>query len=59
MVGDRWRDIDAGHAAGVATVFLDRNYAERRPDTYGHRTDELIHALPFIFAHAEQGARVP
>ena len=26
MVGDRWRDIDCGHAAGSATVFIDRGY---------------------------------
>jgi D-glycero-D-manno-heptose 1,7-bisphosphate phosphatase len=32
MVGDRWRDIEAGQRAGCRTVFLDRDYAERRPD---------------------------
>jgi D-glycero-D-manno-heptose 1,7-bisphosphate phosphatase len=31
MVGDRWRDIDAGRAAGCRTVYLDRNYRERGP----------------------------
>jgi transaldolase len=29
LVGDRWRDIEAGHAAGCRTVLLDRGYAER------------------------------
>lgn len=28
MIGDRWRDIDAGMNAGCATVFIDRGYAE-------------------------------
>ena len=28
MIGDRWRDIDAGHAAGCRTFFIDRNYKE-------------------------------
>lgn len=28
MVGDRWRDIDCGHAAGCRTVFIDYNYDE-------------------------------
>ena len=28
MIGDRWRDIDAGHAAGCRTIFIDRNYNE-------------------------------
>jgi D-glycero-D-manno-heptose 1,7-bisphosphate phosphatase len=32
MVGDRWRDISAGHAAGVSTVFIDYSYDEPRPD---------------------------
>src|SRR5882724_11634376 len=35
MVGDRWRDIACGAAAGCRTVFIDRNYAEalrQQPD---------------------------
>ncbi|HXS68753.1 MAG TPA: HAD family hydrolase [Candidatus Polarisedimenticolia bacterium] len=28
LVGDRWRDIDCGHAAGCRTIFIDRGYAE-------------------------------
>ena len=35
MVGDRWRDIDCGAAAGVKTVFLDYGYDEQlraKPD---------------------------
>lgn len=28
MVGDRWRDIDCGAAAGCHTVFIDRGYQE-------------------------------
>jgi D-glycero-D-manno-heptose 1,7-bisphosphate phosphatase len=28
MVGDRWRDMDCGHAAGCRTIFIDRGYAE-------------------------------
>lgn len=31
MVGDRWRDIDAGRAAGCRTVWIDRGYRERGP----------------------------
>ena len=36
MVGDRWRDIDAGLAAGCRTVFIDRDYRERKPETAIH-----------------------
>jgi D-glycero-D-manno-heptose 1,7-bisphosphate phosphatase len=32
MVGDRWRDVEAGRRAGCRTLFLDLGYAERRPD---------------------------
>jgi D-glycero-D-manno-heptose 1,7-bisphosphate phosphatase len=28
MVGDRWRDIDCGHAAGCRTIFVDHGYDE-------------------------------
>lgn len=28
MIGDRWRDVDCGHAAGCRTVFVDRGYRE-------------------------------
>ena len=31
MVGDRWRDVDAGARAGCRTVFLDFGYRERGP----------------------------
>jgi D-glycero-D-manno-heptose 1,7-bisphosphate phosphatase len=31
LIGDRWRDIDAGAAAGVTTIMIDRGYAEREP----------------------------
>jgi D-glycero-D-manno-heptose 1,7-bisphosphate phosphatase len=29
MIGDRWKDIAAGQAAGLKTVFVDYHYAER------------------------------
>ncbi|PWC55352.1 HAD family hydrolase [Azospirillum sp. TSO22-1] len=29
MVGDRWRDVEAGHAAGCRTFFIDYGYRER------------------------------
>jgi D-glycero-D-manno-heptose 1,7-bisphosphate phosphatase len=42
MVGDRWRDIEAGRRAGCAVVFIDRDYDERRPD----RPDAIVRSLP-------------
>jgi D-glycero-D-manno-heptose 1,7-bisphosphate phosphatase len=32
MVGDRWRDVEAGRRAGCRTVHLDRGYDERLPE---------------------------
>jgi D-glycero-D-manno-heptose 1,7-bisphosphate phosphatase len=31
LVGDRWRDIDAGHSAGCKTILVDSGYNEREP----------------------------
>ena len=31
LIGDRWRDIECGAAAGVRTVLIDRHYRERAP----------------------------
>ena len=31
MVGDRWRDVDAGHSAGCKTILVDYGYGERKP----------------------------
>ncbi len=32
MVGDRWRDVAAGQAAGCASFFIDYGYREKRPE---------------------------
>ena len=31
LIGDRWRDVDAGASAGCRTVWIDYGYAERGP----------------------------
>ena len=31
MVGDRWRDVEAGQSAGCRTIWIDRQYRERGP----------------------------
>ena len=42
MVGDRWRDVEAGRRAGCTTIFIDRGYHERAPD----RPDAIVGSLP-------------
>lgn len=49
MIGDRWRDIEAGHAAGCRTVFVDYNYpSERRPERADVVVQSLPEAVPFL-----------
>lgn len=48
MVGDRWSDVAAGKAAGCRTVFIDRHYAERRPEAPDFITDSLAGAAELI-----------
>jgi D-glycero-D-manno-heptose 1,7-bisphosphate phosphatase len=31
LIGDRWRDIDAGASAGCRTILIERHYRERQP----------------------------
>ena len=48
MVGDRWRDIEAGAAGGCKTLFIDYGYDEQRPQTYDYRvfsTDEAFSTI--------------
>jgi D-glycero-D-manno-heptose 1,7-bisphosphate phosphatase len=42
MVGDRWRDIDAGYNAGCRTILIDYGYSERAPE---HAPDLKVKSL--------------
>jgi D-glycero-D-manno-heptose 1,7-bisphosphate phosphatase len=42
MVGDRWRDVEAGQNAGCRTVFIDGGYEERQP---ARPADARVHSL--------------
>lgn len=52
MIGDRWRDIEAGKRAGCATIFVDRGYRERRPVDPDHTVPNLPDAVPYVIAMA-------
>lgn len=52
MVGDRWRDIEAGRRAGCSTVFIDYLYAEPRPEGVDFETDSLLSAAEWILSGA-------
>ena len=48
MVGDRWRDIEAGEAAGCKTMFIDYGYNEKQPMNWDYRVKSLYEASKII-----------
>lgn len=48
VVGDRWRDISAGQAAGCKTFFIDYSYAEKRPDAPFTIVSSLLEAAKLV-----------
>jgi len=61
MVGDRWRDIDAGASAGCRTILIDRGYRERAPlHPPTHRAASLPEAVRLILtAHCNPSSKRP
>ena len=48
MIGDRWRDIEAGRRAGCKTFFIDCGYDEQIPQSYDFRVSSLLEAARII-----------
>jgi D-glycero-D-manno-heptose 1,7-bisphosphate phosphatase len=48
MVGDRWRDIDCGHAAGCRTILIDYGYTEALRQPPHFRCHSLLQAAHII-----------
>lgn len=48
MVGDRWRDIEAGASAGCKTFFINYCYSERQPDAPDFIVSSLLEAKEII-----------
>jgi D-glycero-D-manno-heptose 1,7-bisphosphate phosphatase len=55
MVGDRWRDIEAGRRAGVTTVWVRSDYREPAPDAPDHVVDRLLDVVPLVTTSATAG----
>ena len=55
MVGDRWRDIDCGHAAGCRTIFIDRGYAEELRQKPHFSAGNLAQAADIILRELKNG----
>ncbi|MDW7980604.1 MAG: HAD family hydrolase [Verrucomicrobiales bacterium] len=48
MVGDRWRDVECGRAAGCRTILIDYGYAEPLPHEPDFRAPNLLEAARII-----------
>jgi D-glycero-D-manno-heptose 1,7-bisphosphate phosphatase len=60
MVGDRWRDVEAGRRAGCRTIFLDLGYNEKRPDPPAdHSAPDLPAAVAWILSLTRNGGGCP
>jgi D-glycero-D-manno-heptose 1,7-bisphosphate phosphatase len=55
MIGDRWRDVEAGHRAGCQTIYVDYGYRERRPDGPFLRVHSLAEAAHWILRTVQGG----
>jgi|TARA_B100002003_G_scaffold121440_1_gene112113 D-glycero-D-manno-heptose 1,7-bisphosphate phosphatase len=51
MIGDRWRDIEAGKNVGCKTIFLDYKYSETKPKNPSFVSDTLLNAVHIIEKH--------
>ena len=57
MVGDRWRDIEAGYNAGCKTILIDYGYSERPPEHEPDlRVSSLREAADWIIRSTPEGA---
>ena len=48
IIGDRWRDIQAGEKVGCKTIFLEYNYIDIKPKNPNFITDTLLNATYII-----------
>ncbi len=54
MVGDRWRDAEAGQRAGCTSIFVESGYRERSPAEPFIRVTSLAEAADWILAREER-----
>ena len=54
LVGDRWRDIEAGHRAGCTTILVDSGHGEPATIEPDIRMRDLDHAARWIVSRAQR-----
>ncbi len=55
LVGDRWRDVEAGQRAGCRPLFIDYGYRERQPNGPFLRVRSLAEAANWIVRTLQTG----
>jgi len=55
MVGDRWKDIEAGRRAGCRTVFIDNHYSESNESEPTFTAGSFLEAVEVILMNARLG----
>jgi D-glycero-D-manno-heptose 1,7-bisphosphate phosphatase len=48
MVGDRWRDVEAGISAGCKTIFIDYAYDDEQPKSFDYKVSSFSDAVNII-----------
>jgi len=48
MIGDRWKDIEAGQSAGCKTIWIDLAYEEQKPASATQHVTSLLDAVRWI-----------
>ncbi len=51
VIGDRWRDVAAGRAAGCSTIFIDYGYKQDGANFHDKVAESLPEAAAFILGH--------
>jgi D-glycero-D-manno-heptose 1,7-bisphosphate phosphatase len=51
FVGDRWKDVNAGKAAGCRTIFIDYGYPQDQPAAPDHTVASLSEAAAIVLQH--------
>lgn len=57
VIGDRWRDVDCGRAAGSMTIFIDNHYAEILRQQPDFRVESFTEAVNLILQLAQTGEK--
>jgi len=48
LVGDRWSDIEAGDKIGCKTIYINRNYNEKKPNKFAFKAKSFSMAAQYI-----------